>query len=100
MRLVLCLLLVACEAGTPMTDGGAPHCVPGASAPCACSDGKTGAQVCKSDGTFEVCVCTSSSTSNNSMVGGTTGGSTTGGSTTGGSTTGNTMQPSDCGHPK
>ena len=34
-------------------------CVFGASAPCACSDGRSGAQFCTAAGTFASCVCTS-----------------------------------------
>lgn len=33
------------------------RCVPGASAPCACASGQTGAQTCKADGTYDVCRC-------------------------------------------
>ncbi len=32
-------------------------CVRGASAPCACPDGDSGAQVCQADGSFGLCVC-------------------------------------------
>lgn len=35
-----------------------PGCVPGMSVACACTDGRTGAQVCVSDNSFGPCVCT------------------------------------------
>lgn len=35
----------------------APRCVPGASVPCACTDGQSGAQACAADGTFGACAC-------------------------------------------
>lgn len=34
-----------------------PGCVPGAAAPCACVDGRPGAQTCLADRTYEPCVC-------------------------------------------
>ncbi len=34
-----------------------PRCIPGQSAACACTDGATGAQICRDDGTFDACVC-------------------------------------------
>jgi hypothetical protein len=34
-----------------------PACVPGQSVSCACASGLTGAQVCRSDGTYAACVC-------------------------------------------
>jgi hypothetical protein len=33
-------------------------CVPGASSPCTCTDGRSGAQLCGPDGTFGACMCT------------------------------------------
>ena len=36
---------------------GASTCVPGASQPCACTSGASGAQVCRADGTFGACTC-------------------------------------------
>jgi hypothetical protein len=49
--LLLSLLLAACDGAE------GSHCVTGASAACACTDGRTGAQVCQPDGTFAACVC-------------------------------------------
>ncbi len=40
------------------SDGVVPLCVPGQSAGCACTDGRSGAQVCSENGTFGPCVCT------------------------------------------
>lgn len=37
--------------------GGVPTCVPGQSVACTCASGVMGAQVCRSNGTFEECVC-------------------------------------------
>jgi hypothetical protein len=34
-----------------------PTCVPGASIPCACTDGSSGAQICQADGTYAACKC-------------------------------------------
>src|SRR6184192_332201 len=51
MRLLSVLwLLAGCESHT--------GCTPGATAACACIDGAMGAQSCRPDGTFDVCVCT------------------------------------------
>jgi hypothetical protein len=51
VRALLALaLLCACSEGKS-------HCIPGASSACACSDGSSGAQVCRADGTFDICVC-------------------------------------------
>ncbi len=44
------------DAGAP-ADAAPPTCVPGASVPCACIDGHSGAQVCNAAGRFEACVC-------------------------------------------
>ncbi|MDO9018308.1 MAG: hypothetical protein Q8S73_12180 [Deltaproteobacteria bacterium] len=65
------LLLPACGSTTTSTstdapDVGAPDvgaptpplCVVGRSKSCGCPDGRTGAQVCASDGTFGACICT------------------------------------------
>ncbi len=38
--------------------GGSSLCVVGESISCACTDGRTGAQVCQADGTFGACACT------------------------------------------
>lgn len=43
------------DAGVP--DAVVPRCVPGASAPCACTDGRAGAQTCGASGTYGACVC-------------------------------------------
>lgn len=40
--------------GSPIT---LPACIPGASVACACTDGSSGAQVCRADGTFAECKC-------------------------------------------
>jgi sugar lactone lactonase YvrE len=48
-------LLSACTSAAEIAS-----CIPGASAACACTDGRTGAQVCNGDGTFASCSCTSS----------------------------------------
>jgi hypothetical protein len=51
----------SCSTESPATerDGTSPvpACVPGTSQACACSDARAGAQVCKDDGTFDVCSC-------------------------------------------
>ena len=39
-----------------------PLCIPGQSVGCACTDGRSGAQVCSGEGTFGPCVCTGAST--------------------------------------
>lgn len=49
--LLLPLTLLACSPG-------AQTCIVGQSAACTCTSGKTGAQVCQSDGTFGACSCT------------------------------------------
>jgi hypothetical protein len=51
--LLLSFLLVGCGSSTELSE-----CVPGASQPCACTDGLAGAQTCDDDGTFGSCVCT------------------------------------------
>jgi hypothetical protein len=46
--------------GSGGTGGGPPLCVPGRSEPCACTDGRSGAQVCGANGIFGPCVCVDS----------------------------------------
>jgi hypothetical protein len=41
--------------------GGSTPCVPGESKACACTNGRSGAQGCGDDGTFQACVCDSGS---------------------------------------
>ncbi|SRR5579883_1138480 len=48
----LALFVSSCGGGQ-----GAGSCTPGASASCACSSGRMGAQVCRADGTFGPCTC-------------------------------------------
>ena len=45
------------KAQTADAQPAAPQCVPGASAVCTCSTGRTGAQVCGQAGTFGACTC-------------------------------------------
>ena len=52
LALGLGLWLLACR-----DPAGPPRCVRGASAACGCPDGRRGAQVCQSDGTFAPCRC-------------------------------------------
>jgi sugar lactone lactonase YvrE len=47
-------LFFGCSAATSLNT-----CVAGASASCACTDGRTGAQVCNAGGAFDACVCAS-----------------------------------------
>lgn len=47
------MVMLACAG----CDGGPSACTPGMSIACACSDGRTGAQVCNADGTFGICMC-------------------------------------------
>jgi hypothetical protein len=54
IRCLLAALAVWAGACTSARDGA---CVVGASAPCTCSDGRMGAQVCQAGGDFEACVC-------------------------------------------
>ena len=49
------LALAACGAG--VGDAAPPMCTPGASMPCACPGGGSGAQVCLPTGAFDACVC-------------------------------------------
>jgi hypothetical protein len=51
------VVLVAVALGACQTTSVQMTCVPGASAACACTDGRAGAQLCGKDGTFEACVC-------------------------------------------
>jgi FG-GAP-like repeat len=47
------------EVDTPVaTDLPPPGCVPGMSISCACTDGRMGAQVCLTDRTYGMCLCT------------------------------------------
>lgn len=62
--------------------GASSRCIVGASAACACTDGRSGAQVCGTDGFFNACIC-----DNSKLDGGTGGGPTAGGSATGGGNT-------------
>lgn len=76
---VLILAAVGCSSGSSSTNN---TCVAGASAQCTCANGKTGAQVCGSDGTYGQCSCTGSAgTGGGTGNGGTTG---SGGATSGG----------------
>ena len=52
----LIALCVACSSSAPTSPTG---CLAGASLPCACTDGRAGAQVCGDDGRLGACVCTS-----------------------------------------
>ena len=44
-------------AGGQGGSGGVPTCMPGQSVSCLCADGRTGAQVCRSDSTLGECIC-------------------------------------------
>ncbi len=70
------VLWVACTGGPHAT------CVVGASAPCSCVDGRSGAQVCQAGASFGACQCSTSSSSST----GATGSSTSSGSTAPGAT--------------
>jgi hypothetical protein len=48
-------LFAGCGAGVSSHPGA---CTPGQSSACACTDGRMGAQVCQSDGTYAACDCT------------------------------------------
>lgn len=69
--------------------GASTRCTTGASVPCACTDGRSGAQVCGSDGAFNTCVC-KDATAGGGAGGGTVGGGSAadGGNATGGGTAG------------
>jgi len=70
--------------------GGSPsQCTVGASVACACTDGRTGAQVCKADHTLSACTCTGGGTAGASGSSGTGGGSGTGGASGTAGATGN-----------
>ena len=58
----------ATKAQTPDVQPTAPQCVPGTSAACSCSTGRTGAQVCGAAGTFGVCACEVSTTAATTSV--------------------------------
>ncbi|MBI3203914.1 MAG: hypothetical protein HYZ29_20405 [Myxococcales bacterium] len=66
----------ACSSDEPSPGG--TKCTPGQSAPCACTSGQTGAQICQGDGTFAGCVCGGSG-GGAGQAGGGTGGQSTGG---------------------
>ena len=51
------LLFLACSEPAPVSTPAPAGCVPGASAACTCTDGRSGAQVCRADRTFDACVC-------------------------------------------
>lgn len=89
-------LFSSCGGRTSTTDPGlepVPRCVPGQQLACACFDGATGAQRCRSDGSFDSCSCEGGGTgaggSDTSATGGTGGVAATGG--TGGGGTAGTM---------
>lgn len=77
-------LAVVCLAAAVVGGCGSKNdrCVPGASAPCACAGGQTGAQTCKADGTYDVCQCDVAGIGGNGS-GGDDGGTSTGGSSGG-----------------
>jgi hypothetical protein len=56
--MIIALALAGCGGG-----GGSNECTPGASASCTCTDGRSGAQSCRPDGTFGACSCTGGSNS-------------------------------------
>ncbi len=56
--LILALLTVVSAACTSSPTTTSQGCLPGASLACACTDGRTGAQVCGDDGRLSPCVCT------------------------------------------
>jgi hypothetical protein len=58
MRSLALLMLLSLGACSPADSS--QGCVPGHSAACACPNGRSGAQVCRSDRTYDGCVCTSS----------------------------------------
>ena len=72
----LASLLVACSSSSSPSS-----CVQGASVSCSCANGKTGAQVCASDGTLGACSCDTGTGTGGSGSG--TGGATSSGGTTG-----------------
>ena len=49
--------LVGLTACLSADEGFDKTCIPGQAAPCACTDGRAGAQSCMEDGTFAACVC-------------------------------------------
>src|SRR5438132_10727847 len=53
----LCLMSGLAVSGSGCGGGGG-DCTPGQSAACVCTDGRGGAQVCRSDRTFDACQCT------------------------------------------
>jgi hypothetical protein len=69
---LVALLLVGCSASSN-------PCTAGASAPCACSDGRSGAQVCGADGVFNACMCTVNGTGGGTSAGGGAAGNSAGG---------------------
>ncbi len=55
------LLLVAAIAGASCQTNPAAKCVVGQQIGCVCFDGKPGAQICKPDGSYDLCACITSS---------------------------------------
>ncbi len=80
---VLFLGLGGCSSDESAAAG---KCTPGQSIACACTDGRSGAQQCQSDGTFAPCECNGSGGTAGQSTGGTAGQSTggTAGQSTGG----------------
>ncbi len=76
-------LVLALVAGC--SGGKGNSCVPGQSAACACSDGTSGAQICRGDGSYGQCVCGGGSPSSiGDMATGGSGGGGGGSTNTGG----------------
>ncbi len=46
------------DGGFDATVNNPPRCIAGASAACGCTDGRTGAQICGTDGVYQTCQCT------------------------------------------
>jgi hypothetical protein len=59
VRALVALALLGCSS-EPSSALPAPECTPGASLPCACADGRSGAQVCRDDRALEACRCSGS----------------------------------------
>jgi hypothetical protein len=73
----LAIATISCGSGNDSLSSGNQSCAVGVSVACTCSNGKAGAQVCKSDGTFDICTCDSQV---DSGAGGMAGSSGSGGS--------------------
>src|SRR5688572_6476127 len=58
LTLAIASALLACNSAPSESTG----CVAGLSLVCSCANGQTGAQVCRPDRTFDVCVCAGVST--------------------------------------